>query len=105
MEKMIRFNRTAVMLSGVFWTQKWLRGLFANQALETPLWVSFILLVLASIVAMVGVVTMVSNRAPAVLIMLIIITGSAVLVVSTLAEYIILIGQRGKVENTLLEIV
>lgn len=66
-----------------------------------PLWVSFILLVLASVVAMVGVFTTVPNRALAVLIILIKIKDSAARMRSTLAAYIIVIGQNSNVENTL----
>ena len=70
-----------------------------------PLWVSFILLVLASVVAKVGVFTTVPNRALAVLIILIKIKDSAVRMGSTLAAYIIVIGQNSNVENTLFKTV
>jgi hypothetical protein len=105
MEEMIRFSAPAAMLTGGFWALKWFRDPFAVLAPETPLCASFILLVLASVVYMGGVVTTVPNRALAVLILLLIITGSAVLVVSILVAYILVIGQNGNAEKTILETV
>jgi hypothetical protein len=107
MEEMIRFSAPAAMLTGGFWALKWFRDPypFAVLAPETPLCASFILLVLASVVDMGGVVTTVPNRALAVLILLLIITGSAVLVVSILVAYILVIGQNGNAEKTILETV
>ncbi len=102
-EKMTRFSGLAAMLTAVFWAQQWLIGPYAAQASETWLWASFVFLVLASAVAILGVANTVPNRTLAVVILLIMIASIAVLVTATLAAYIVETVQHGVVENTLLE--